>query len=92
MPSSGTNLNFYRSGTGDVNISTQVLTLPTYFAKMLEPYRKADADLFELWEKLSWDGAGKAPQTKGLMGSIVPGKDGLQSIKKRTLVYSPGNY
>ena len=32
MPSSGTNLNFYRSGTGDVNISTQVLTLPTYFS------------------------------------------------------------
>ena len=53
MPSSGTNLNFYRSGTGDVNISTQVLTLPTYFAKMLEPYRKADADLFELWEEIS---------------------------------------
>lgn len=89
MPVSGTNLNFYRSGTGDIDISTQVLTLPTYFAKMLEPYRKADADLFELWEKLSWDGAGKAPQTKGLMGSIVPGKDGLHRVSKRGRLFIP---
>lgn len=83
MPTTGTNYNFYRAGTGDIDISSQLLTLPSYFAKILEPYAKADSDLFELMENLSWNGAGKAPMTNGLIGSIVPGKDGLHRVSKR---------
>ena len=90
MPVTGTNYNYFQAKTGDVDISAQALTLPTYFAKYLEPYAKADNDMFTLMEYLSWNGAkNNAPQTSGLIGAIVPGKDGLHRVSKRGRLFIP---